>query len=291
MLSKHYENLLKRVAKLEKIYLENVKVSNLFHVSKNKIKVLGSMPMYFALQKKVSLGWYKIIKDDNYDTAFMYKAAVRQGAVILTSDEMAKELNISQSDIKEYLNMLLSNPTSREILSDEITKLAIDSGIDGIKYSDYDPYNLNSGKYSDAVLIFNPKKSIQNFSLEKYSDPYEDEDADSDESDEFTEMKSHMLDICMTLSDSLNIDFDVSGYYRGKEACNIYIGDSLTKFAPASFRGKNIEVHVLYEESCIEIFALGIGVITKCVKYANLLKLDAQSFVSTVKNMISSKVK
>lgn len=225
MVSKHYENLLKRVDKLEKIYLENVKVPNLFHVSKNKIKVLGSMPMYFAPQKKVSLGWYKIVKDDNYDTAFMYKATVRPGAVILTSDEMVEELNISQSDIKEYLNMLLSNPTSREILSDEITKLAIDRGIDGIKYSDYDPYNLNSGSYSDAVLIFNPKKSIQKFSLEKYSDPYEDDDEDTDESDEFTDMKSHMLDICMTLSDSTNIDFDVSGYYHGKEACNIYIGD------------------------------------------------------------------
>ena len=288
MLSKHYENLLKRVVKLEKIYLENVKVSNLYHVSKNKIKVLGSMPMYFALQKKVSLGWYKVVKDDNYDTAFMYKTTVRPGAVILTSDEMAEELNISQSDIKEYLNMLLSNPTAREILSDEITKLAIDSGIDGIKYSDYDPYNLNSGKYSDAVLIFNPKKSIQKFSLEKYSDPYDDDDEDSDESDEFTDMKSHMLDICMILSESTNIDFDVSGYYRGKEACNIYIADNLTEFAPASFRGKKIEVHVLYEESAIEIFALGAGIITKPV---DILKLDVQSFVSTVKSMISSKVK
>lgn len=288
MVSKHYENLLKRVDKLEKIYLENVKVSNLFHVSKNKIKVLGSMPMYFAPQKKVSLGWYKIVKDDNYDTAFMYKATVRPGAVILTSDEMVEELNISQSDIKEYLNMLLSNPTSREILSDEITKLAIDRGIDGIKYSDYDPYNLNSGSYSDAVLIFNPKKSIQKLSLEKYSDPYEDDDEDTDESDEFTDMKSHMLDICMTLSDSTNIDFDVSGYYHGKEACNIYIGDNLTKFAPASFKGKNIEVHVLYEESAIEIFALGVGIIKKPI---DVLKLDAQSLVNTVKSMISSKVK
>lgn len=288
MLSKYYENLLKRVTKLEKVYLENVKVSNLFHVSKNKIKVLGSMPMYFAPQKKVSLGWYKIVKDDNYDTAFMYKATVRPGAVILTSDEIVEELNISQSDIKEYLNMLLSNPTSREILSDEITKLAIDSGIDGIKYSDYDPYNLNSGKYSDAVLIFNPKKSIQKFSLEKYSDPYEDGDEDTDESDEFTDMKSHMLDICMTLSDSINIDFDVSGYYSGKEACNMYILDNLTKFAPASFRGKNIEVHVLYEESAIEIFVLGIGIIKK---HVDILNLDAQSLASTVKSMISSKVK
>lgn len=288
MLSKHYENLLKRVAKLEKIYLENVKVSNLYHVSKNKIKVLGSMPMYFALQKKVSLGWYKVVKDDNYDTAFMYKTTVRPGVVILTSDEMAEELNISQSDIKEYLDMLLSNPTSREILSDEITKLAIDSGIDGIKYSDYDPYNLNSGSYSDAVLIFNPKKSIQKFSLEKYSDPYEDDDEDTDESDEFTDMKSHMLDICMILSESTDIDFDVSGYYRGKEACNIYIADNLTEFAPASFRGKKIEVHVLYEESVIEIFALDVGIIKKPI---DVLKLDAQSFVNTVKSMISSKVK
>ena len=288
MVSKHYENLLKRVTKLEKIYLENVKVSNLFHVSKNKIKVLGSMPMYFAPQKKVSLGWYKIIKDDNYDTAFMYKATVRPGAVILTSDEIVEELNISQSDIKEYLNMLLSNPTAREILSDEITKLAIDRGIDGIKYSDYDPYNLNSGIYSDAVLIFNPKKSIQKFSLEKYSDPYEDGDEDTNESDEFTDMKSHMLDICMTLSDSININFDVSGYYSGKEACNMYILDNLTKFAPASFRGKNIEVHVLYEESAIEIFVLGIGIIKK---HVDILNLDAQSFASTVKSMISSKVK
>lgn len=288
MVSKHYENLLKRVTKLEKIYLENVKVSNLFHVSKNKIKVLGSMPMYFAPQKKVSLGWYKIIKDDNYDTAFMYKATVRPGAVILTSDEIVEELNISQSDIKEYLNMLLSNPTAREILSDEITKLAIDRGIDGIKYSDYDPYNLNSGIYSDAVLIFNPKKSIQKFSLEKYSDPYEDGDEDANESDEFTDMKSHMLDICMTLSDSININFDVSGYYSGKEACNMYILDNLTKFAPASFRGKNIEVHVLYEESAIEIFVLGIGIIKK---HVDILNLDAQSFASTVKSMISYKVK
>ena len=288
MLSKYYENLLKRVTKLEKVYLENVKVSNLFHVSKHKIKVLGSMPMYFAPQKKVSLGWYEIVKDDNYDTAFMYKATVRPGTVILTSDEMVEELNISQSDIKEYLNMLLSNPTSREILSDEITKLAIDSGIDGIKYSDYDPYNLNSGKYSDAVLIFNPNKSIQKFSLEKYSDPYEDGDEDTDESDEFTDMKSHMLDICMTLSDSININFDVSGYYSGKEACNMYILDNLTKFAPASFKGKNIEVHVLYEESAIEIFALGVGIIKK---HVDILNLDAQSLASTVKSMISSKVK
>ena len=244
--------------------------------------------MYFAPQKKISLGWYKIVKDDNYDTAFMYKATVRPGAVILTSDEMVEELNISQSDIKEYLNMLLSNPTAREILSDEITKLAIDSGIDGIKYSDYDPYNLNSGAYSDAVLIFNPKKSIQKFSLEKYSDPYEDGDEDTDESDEFTDMKSHMLDVCMILSDSTNIDFDVSGYYSGKEACNMYILDNLTKFAPASFRGKNIEVHVLYEESAIEIFVLGVGTIKKRV---DILNLDAQSFASTVKSMISSKVK
>ena len=288
MLSKYYENLLKRVTKLEKVYLENVKVSNLFHVSKHKIKVLGSMPMYFAPQKKVSLGWYEIVKDDNYDTAFMYKATVRPGTVILTSDEMVEELNISQSDIKEYLNMLLSNPTSREILSDEIIKLAIDSGIDGIKYSDYDPYNLNSGKYSDAVLIFNPNKSIQKFSLEKYSDPYEDGDEDTDESDEFTDMKSHMLDICMTLSDSININFDVSGYYSGKEACNMYILDNLTKFAPASFKGKNIEVHVLYEESAIEIFALGVGIIKK---HVDILNLDAQSLASTVKSMISSKVK
>ena len=288
MVSKHYENLLKRVVKLEKIYIENVKVSNLFHVSKNKIKVLGSMPMYFAPQKKVSLGWYKIVKDDNYDTAFMYKATVRPGAVILTSDEIVEELNISQSDIKEYLNMLLSNPTSREILSDEITKIAIERGIDGIKYSDYDPYNLNSGKYSDAVLIFNPKKSIQKFSLEKYSDPYEDGDEDTNESDEFTDMKSHMLDICMTLSDSTNIDFDVSGYYSGKEACNMYILDNLTKFAPASFRGKKIEVHVLYEESAIEIFVLGVGTIKK---HVDILNLDAQSFASAVKSMISSKVK
>lgn len=57
---------------------------------------------------------------------------------------------------------------------------------------------------------------------------------------------------------------------------------------PSSFRGKNIEVHVLYEESAIEIFALDVGIITKPV---DILKLDAQSFVSTVKSMISSKVK
>ena len=47
-------------------------------------------------------------------------------------------------------------------------------------------------------------------------------------------------------------------------------------------------MHALYEESAIEIFALGVGIITKSV---DILKLDAQSFVSTVKSMISSKVK
>ena len=92
----------------------------------------------------------------------------------------------------------------------------------------------------------------------------------------------------MTLSDSTNIDFDVSGYYHGKEACNIHILDNIEKFAPASFKGKKIEVNVLYEEQAIEIFALGVGIITKPV---DILKLDAQSFVSTVKSMISSKVK
>ena len=92
----------------------------------------------------------------------------------------------------------------------------------------------------------------------------------------------------MTLSDSINIDFDVSGYYSGKESCNMYILDNLTKFAPASFRGKNIEVHVLYEESAIEIFALDVGIIKK---HVDILNLDAQSFASTVKSMISSKVK
>ena len=44
----------------------------------------------------------------------------------------------------------------------------------------------------------------------------------------------------------------------------------------------------MYEESTIEIFALGVGIITKPV---DILKLDAQSFVSTVKTMISSKVR
>lgn len=47
-------------------------------------------------------------------------------------------------------------------------------------------------------------------------------------------------------------------------------------------------MHVLYEESAIEIFALGVGIIKKPI---DVLKLDAQSLVNTVKSMISSKVK
>lgn len=279
MRNKYYESLSKRIAKLEHILLENVKVSDLFHVSKVRITTLNTTPMYFALSKHDSLGWYEIIKDENYGVALMYKATVRQSAVILTSDEFAKELNISKHDADEYLYMLLANPTSREILSDKITQLAMDSGIDGIKYSDVNPNNLDED--ADAILIFNPKKSIQTFSLEYIGEN------DSDGVESFTDMKDHMYDLCTSLFNSKKDDFNVSGYYGGKESCNIDIGDNLDKYAPKSFSGRVIQAHVIYEDSTVEIFAVGVGIVKRSV---DILKLNPQSFVKLINSMISSKI-
>ena len=140
---------------------ENLQDMNLWHVSKSKITSLRKTPMFFALKKAHSLGWYNSALNDGADSAYVYKATLKPGAVIVNYKKLKQMLSLSNDD---YIDMLLSNPSSSEITNDKITKAAIKNGIDGITYLDYDPRDFS--KDLEAVILFNPKKSLSSIEEE-----------------------------------------------------------------------------------------------------------------------------
>lgn len=104
------------------------------------------------------------------------------------------------------------------------------------------------------------------------------------------DIKKHLKDLC----DSLEIqDYNIDGYYRGKESCNIHIDSNeysnklISNNALSYLEEPEISIHYIYDSSTLEIFAVGLGTVKNIV---NMASLNEDSFSRLVKNMIDSMV-
>lgn len=104
------------------------------------------------------------------------------------------------------------------------------------------------------------------------------------------DIKKHLKDLC----DSLEIqDYNIDGYYRGKESCNIHIDSNeysnklISNNALSYLEEPEISIHYIYDSNTLEIFAVGLGTVKNIV---NMASLNEDSFSRLVKNMIDSMV-
>lgn len=104
------------------------------------------------------------------------------------------------------------------------------------------------------------------------------------------DIKKHLKDLC----DSLEIqDYNIDGYYRGKESCNIHIDSNeysnklISNNALSYLEEPEISIHYTYDSNTLEIFAAGLGTVKNIV---NMESLNEDSFSKLVKNMIDSMV-
>lgn len=74
------------------------------------------------------------------------------------------------------------------------------------------------------------------------------------------DIKKHLKDLC----DSLEIqDYNIDGYYRGKESCNIHIDSNeysnklISNNALSYLEEPEISIHYTYDSNTLEIFAVG----------------------------------
>ena len=153
--------------KLFEQYVRNNKIaSKVYHVSTSPIVKVGSDPMWFALEKSHSDdGWFK--NSERQGNAFQYEAVI-SGKIAYVGDADVSEIfyNVNE-DVNDWIFDILANPTSDEVMKLKGTKALISAGYAGIVYPDYDPRDFQ--KDLDALIVFNPKKTVKNFKLIKQS--------------------------------------------------------------------------------------------------------------------------
>lgn len=244
---------------------ENLQDMNLWHVSKVRITSLGKTPMFFALEKEHSLGWYKSALEDGAYKVYMYKATLNPDANIVSYKELKQMLAISDN---EYINMLLSNPTSSEILNDEITQRAIENGIDGIIYFDYDPRDFNNDL--EAVLLFNPKQSLFSFKKESpVNKPVEEKPPA-----EIVKILKKVVNIYKKKYNDIDVNYDSA--YGGKQAFRLFVGNFIDK--------KTLQVAYEYKNKILGVFLPGIRGLTDIeIDIENMTPVD---IINKINNII-----
>lgn len=134
----------------------------IYHTSLNKIKSLNSNPMFFSLDKSVAKdGWFANAVQEGYKPT-LYKSNMPSKIASIQDKEVIDLFKKNNISIDDYMADLASNPTAEEILSNPATKLLQDKGYQGLKVTDYDPRDVS--KDLDSLLIFDPKKSLSDFS-------------------------------------------------------------------------------------------------------------------------------
>lgn len=152
------------------LYLKDRNVKGkVYHVSRIEINKLTNQPMWFALEKTHSTkGWFKNIIDENGKEAYQYEADI-VGKIADINDPVIKKIfsEISENPL-DWQSEIIGNPSPNEVMKLKGTIALIKAGWDGLIYSDYDPRNWSDEL--DALIIFNPLKTVKNFKLiKKYS--------------------------------------------------------------------------------------------------------------------------
>jgi len=159
---KNYESLNEN----QRPYIKNEKVTGkVYHVAGEPIKTLNNRPMWFALEKEHSDdGWYANMIENG--GAYQYSAKISGKICNVFEDRIQKLFQDNGLDVGEWETEIIGNPSAEEVMKLEGTKLLIKNGFAGAIYVDYDPRDFQEDL--DALIIFNAKKSVKGWKLEKY---------------------------------------------------------------------------------------------------------------------------
>ena len=146
-------------------YIKNEKITGkVHHVAGEPIKALNKNPMWFALEKEHSDdGWYANMISNG--GAYQYSAKINGKICDVFEDRIQELFQENGLDTREWEVAIVSNPTSEEVMKLEGTKLLIKNGFAGAIYVDYDPRDFQEDL--DALIVFDAKKSVKNWKLEK----------------------------------------------------------------------------------------------------------------------------
>ena len=146
-------------------YIKNEKVTGkVYHVAGEPIKALNTRPMWFALEKEHSDdGWYVNMIENG--GANQYSAKIIGKICDVFEDRIQKLFQDNGLDADEWVNEIVGNPSAEIVMGLDGTKLLIKNGFAGAIYSDYDPRDFQEAL--DALIIFNAKKSVKSWKLEK----------------------------------------------------------------------------------------------------------------------------
>ena len=146
-------------------YIKNEKVTGkVYHVAGEPIKALNNRPMWFALEKEHSDdGWYANMIENG--GAYQYSAKISGNICDVFEDRIQKLFKDNGLDTQEWETEIVGNPSAEEVMKLEGTKLLIKNGFAGAIYVDYDPRDFQQDL--DALIIFDAKKSVKNWKLEK----------------------------------------------------------------------------------------------------------------------------
>lgn len=146
-------------------YIKNEKVTGkVYHVAGEPIRALNTRPMWFALEKEHSDdGWYANMIENG--GAYQYSAKISGNICDVFEDRIQKLFQDNGLDVDEWMNEIVGNPSAEIVMGLDGTKLLIKNGFAGAIYSDYDPRDFQEDL--DALIIFNAKKSVKSWKLEK----------------------------------------------------------------------------------------------------------------------------
>lgn len=146
-------------------YIKNEKVTGkVYHVAGEPINALNNRPMWFALEKEHSDdGWYANMIENG--GAYQYSAKISGKICDVFEDRIQKLFQDNGLDTQEWETEIVGNPSADQVMKLEGTKLLIKNGFVGAVYVDYDPRDFQEDL--DALIIFDAKKSVKNWKLEK----------------------------------------------------------------------------------------------------------------------------
>jgi hypothetical protein len=139
--------------------------SIVYHISAEAISSLAHKPLWFALEKNHAInGWFKNSLEDN-GTAFLYSATLDRAVSHIDDDDIIELFEKIDEDPTEWVEMIVSNPTSKEVYEHAATKALVKAGHIGLVYSDYDPRDFQEDL--DALVVFDAAAHVKNWKLIK----------------------------------------------------------------------------------------------------------------------------
>jgi len=136
-----------------------------YHASPSPINKLTRYPMWFALEKSHSDGWFNNIIDWNGGhESYQYSCTISGKVGDIKDSSVRKILADVGGNPDNYTADLTSNPSSVEVMKDKRTNALIKAGYVGLTYYDYDPNDFQ-GPSLKALIVFNPLKSVKGWKI------------------------------------------------------------------------------------------------------------------------------